>query len=193
MRSFWRPWMAPACTRGQAVVETALLLPILALLLVGIVEMSFILYAHVQVSNAAREAARAASLYRSTRFSTIDPSKADTTKCDGSIVGWSLDQVAKQAIVYRKLESSGCPNMTSTTVNYTSLGWLDPLPTTMWTVTVKNTSFIPQTNATDNPVAGSRATIELRYPYRLLVFSNLFPFLSDPIWISKSVDFEFHQ
>jgi uncharacterized protein (UPF0333 family) len=193
MRRFRKPWIGSSSTRGQAVVETALLLPILVLLLIGIAEFSFILYAHVQVSNAAREAARAASLYRSTRFSTIDSSKADTTKCDGSIVGWSLEQIVQQAIVYRELENSGCPKMTSTTVNYTSLGWLDPLPSTMWTVTIKNTTFIPQTSATANPTAGSRATVELKYPYRLLVFSNLIPYLSDPIWITKSVDFEFHQ
>src|SRR5215213_5995889 len=182
---------------GQSLVETALLLPILALLLIGVVEFGLILYANVQVANAAREAARAASLYRSTRFVTIDPSKSDTTNCDGSIVGWSLDQVVKQAIVYRELATSGgstgCPKMTSTTVNYTSLGWLDPLPSTTWIVTVKNTAFIPQTSATDMPVAGSRATVELKYPYRLVVLSNLFPYLSDPVWITKSVDFEFHQ
>ena len=182
---------------GQSLVEIALLLPVLALLLIGLIEFSLILYAHVQVANAAREAARAASLYRSTRFATIDPSKSDTTKCDGSIVGWSLDQVAKQAIVYRELETnggtSGCPKMTSSTIGYTSLGWLNPLPTTMWTVVINNSAFVPQTNASAMPVAGSRATVQLRYPYRLLVLSNLLPYLGDPIWITKSVDFEFHQ
>jgi hypothetical protein len=192
MRRFQKPWLGSPSTRGQAVVETALLLPILVLLLIGIAEFGFILYAHVQVSNAAREAARAASLYRSTRYSTIDPSQADTTKCDGSIKGWSLDQVVKQAIVYRQLDSSGCPKMTSTTVNYTSLGWLDPLPSTMWTVTIKNMTFT-QTDPEAMPDAGSRATVELKYPYRLLVLSNLIPYFSDPIWITKSVDFEFHQ
>jgi hypothetical protein len=196
-RSFLRPRIWHASVNGQSLVETALLLPIVALLLIGVVEFGLILYAHVQVANAAREAARAASLYRSTRFETIEPSKSDTTNCDGSILGWSLDQVVKQAIVYRELAtsggSSGCPKMTSTTVNYTSLGWLDPLPSTNWIVTITNTTFIPQTSATDNPVAGSRATVELKYPYRLMVLSNLFPYLSDPIWITKSVDFEFHQ
>jgi hypothetical protein len=196
-RSFLRLRIRHVSVDGQSLVETALLLPIVALLLIGVVEFGLILYAHVQVANAAREAARAASLYRSTRFETIEPSKSDTTNCDGSILGWSLDQVVKQAIVYRELTtsggSSGCPEMTSTTVNYTSLGWLDPLPSTNWIVTIKNTTFIPQTSATDNPVAGSRATVELKYPYRLMVLSNLFPYLSDPIWITKSVDFEFHQ
>src|SRR5207249_360536 len=52
---------------GQSMVEMALLLPILTLLLLGVIEFGFILYAHVQLANAAREAGRAASLYRSTR------------------------------------------------------------------------------------------------------------------------------
>jgi len=196
-RLFLRLRLRHPSVNGQSLVEVALLLPVVALLLIGVLEFGLILYAHVQVANAAREAARAASLYRSTRFATIDPSKSDTTNCDGSILGWSLDQVVKQAVVYRELTtsggSSGCPKMTSTTVLYTSLGWLDPLPSTMWTVTIKNTAFIPQTSATANPDAGSRATVELKYPYQLIVFSNLFPYLSDPIWITKSVDFEFHQ
>jgi hypothetical protein len=196
-RLFLRLHLRRIDANGQSLVEIALLLPVVALLLIGVVEFGLILYAHVQVANAAREAARAASLYRSTRFATIDPSKSDTTNCDGSILGWSLDQVVKQAVVYRELSASGgtsgCPKMTSTTVVYSSLGWLDPLPSTMWTVTITNTAFIPQTNATAMPDAGSHATVQLRYPYRLMILSNLFPYLSDPIWITKSVDIEFHQ
>ena len=175
-RLFLRLRLRHPSVHGQSLVEVALLLPVVALLLIGVLEFGLILYAHVQVANAAREAARAASLYRSTRFATIDPSKSDTTNCDGSILGWSLDQVVKQAVVYRELAtsggSSGCPKMTSTTVIYTSLGWLDPLPSTMWTVTIKNTAFIPQTSATAKPDAGSRATVELKYPYQLIVFSK---------------------
>src|SRR5690242_15696997 len=137
---FLRHHLRHTSLNGQSLIEIALLLPVVALLLIGVLEFGLILYAHVQVANAAREAARAASLYRSMRYATIDPSKSDTTNCDGSILGWSLDQVVKQAIVYRELTTSGgsagCPKMTSTTVIYTSLGWLDPLPSTMWTVTI---------------------------------------------------------
>ena len=99
---------------AQAVVEMALMLPFLAILLTGVFEFGMVLYAHVQVSNAVREAARAASLYRSTRYDAVDPTKADSVKCDGAILGWSLDQTIKQAIVYRPLTTQGCPDAVTT-------------------------------------------------------------------------------
>jgi Flp pilus assembly protein TadG len=176
------------CDNAQAVVEMALLLPILAVLLTGVFEFGMVLYAHVQVSNAVREAARAASLYRSTRFATIDPSKSDTVTCDGSIHGWSLNQAIKQAIVYRPLNTQGCPNSV-TTYNYTSLGWLDPNPTPSdWQVTLN-----PAQSGDTTPSAGTVATITLRYPYRLIVTSKFISWLSDPVWIQKSVQIEYQN
>lgn len=50
--------------RGQALVETALMITVLTVLLMGLIEFGFILWAHVQVSNATREGARAGSLWR---------------------------------------------------------------------------------------------------------------------------------
>jgi TadE-like protein len=181
----WRRKRASA----QSLVELALVVPLLIVLLTGVFEFGLILYAHVQVSNAAREAARAASLYRSTRFATIESGKADSTKCDGSLLGWSIDQTAQQAIVYRAVETSGskkgCPN-SSGAIQATSLGWLDPNPSTTWTVSVDGTTFV---NGLPEP--GTQATVKLRYPYKLQVISNLFAFFSDPMWIEKSVKFEY--
>lgn len=48
--------------RGQAFVELALILPILALLLLAIVQFAFILAAQIGVANAVREAARVAAV-----------------------------------------------------------------------------------------------------------------------------------
>ncbi len=50
--------------RGQSLVEIALLLPILIILFLGIAEVGFYLFSHVQVANAARTGARAGSLCR---------------------------------------------------------------------------------------------------------------------------------
>jgi Flp pilus assembly protein TadG len=173
---------------AQAVVEMALLLPLLAVLLTGVFEFGMVLFAHVQVSNAVREAARAASLYRSTRFATIDPSKSDTVICDGSILGWSLNQTIKQAIAYRPLDTQGCPTSV-TTYDYTSLGRLDPNPTpSAWQVTLN-----PAQSGGTMPSAGSIATVTLRYPYRLIVISNFISSLSDPVWIQKSVQIEYQN
>src|SRR5215208_6809247 len=106
---------------GQSLVETALILPMLALLLIGAVEFSFLLYAQVQVANAAREAARAGSLYRSTRYTYADTNKT----CD--VKGWSLQNVVDQAVVSRLPLNAGCRD-SSAPVTSTSLGRLDPAP-----------------------------------------------------------------
>jgi Flp pilus assembly protein TadG len=50
--------------RGNSLVETALVLPVLLVLFLGIVEVAFLLFAHVQVANATREGARLGSLCR---------------------------------------------------------------------------------------------------------------------------------
>ena len=50
--------------RGNSLVETALVLPSLLILFLGIVEVGFFLFSHVQVTNAAREGARYGSLCR---------------------------------------------------------------------------------------------------------------------------------
>ncbi len=50
-------------TEGQALVETAVLLPFLLLLVMGIIEFGLIFYGYVRVSNATREGARTGSLW----------------------------------------------------------------------------------------------------------------------------------
>ena len=176
---------------AQSLVELALLIPLLIVLLTGVFEFGLILYAHVQVSNAAREAARAASLYRSTRFITFidDKGNFNPAQCVSGVDGWSLEQTAQQAIVYRALKTSGkdagCPN-SSGAIQATSLGWLDPNPSASWTVSVDGTTF-----ENDLPKPGTQATVKLRYPYKLQIISNLFAFFSDPTWIEKSVKFEY--
>jgi Flp pilus assembly protein TadG len=182
-------------SNGQALVEMAIITPLLIILLTGVFEFGLVLYAHVQVSNAAREAARAASLYRSTRFVTInDTTDPDKVKCDAAspISGWTLDQTVQQAIVYRALISSGskqgCPN-SSGAIQATSLGWLAPNPTPTWTVEVNGTTL----DSNNLPVPGTQATVKLRYPYQLQVISNFFSYFSSPFWIEKSVKFEYQS
>src|SRR5438874_2437183 len=49
--------------RGQAIVETALLLPILMLLVMGTADLGRVFYYSIAVTNAAREAARQGTYY----------------------------------------------------------------------------------------------------------------------------------
>lgn len=48
--------------KGQSLVEIALILPIVLILFLGLTEVGFFLYSHVQVANAAREGARYGTL-----------------------------------------------------------------------------------------------------------------------------------
>jgi len=50
--------------RGQSLVEIALVVPILLVLFLGIAEVGFFLFSHVQVANATRSGARVGSLCR---------------------------------------------------------------------------------------------------------------------------------
>ncbi len=50
--------------RGQSLVEIALVLPVILIIFLGIAEVGFLLFSHVQVANATREGARYASLCR---------------------------------------------------------------------------------------------------------------------------------
>jgi len=48
---------------GQALVETALMIMVVLLLLMGIIEFGFVFFAYVRVSNAAREGARSGAVW----------------------------------------------------------------------------------------------------------------------------------
>ena len=168
---------------AQSLVEMALVIPLLVLLLTGVFEFGLVLYAHVQVSNAAREGARAASLYRSTRFHY--DKNGNLVKCDG-IDGWTLARTVSQAIAHRPLDNDlACPD-DSKDYDYTALGWLDPNTSPTWAVTIN-----PSLSAGAMPDAGTRVTVTLVYPYHLQIISNVLPILQDPISISKSVEAEY--
>ncbi len=60
--SIWAGASFHARPKGQALVELAIVLPILALLLLGIIQFAFIFAAQIGVTNAVREAARIAAV-----------------------------------------------------------------------------------------------------------------------------------
>ncbi len=88
--------------RGQAAVEMALTLPILLLILFGIIVSVFTFYAYIQVSNAAREGARAGSLYRLT----------------GTTSGLSFDQTVQAAIYDSSTGKSALGNLSPIPPNF---------------------------------------------------------------------------
>jgi Flp pilus assembly protein TadG len=64
--------------RGQSLVEIALVLPILIILFLGIAEVGFLLFSHVQVTNAARAGAREGSLCRASKNCTTLPTVVES-------------------------------------------------------------------------------------------------------------------
>jgi Flp pilus assembly protein TadG len=83
---------------GQAIVETALIITVVLLLLMGIIEFGLLFFTYVRVSNAAREGARAGSLWLVDR--KADDGYYDPTLCGEvrAAVKSELDQAADSDI-----------------------------------------------------------------------------------------------
>ena len=148
---------------GQSAVEVALVLPALVVLLFGIIISGFVFYAFIQVSNAAREGARAGSACRLT-----------------SNVTAYCDDAAKQAV---------CD---STTGN-SSLGYLAPPPSahcqfSSFNVTRDVVVFSSGSLSAPNP--GDQLTVQVAYSYTVPVLSSFVPMFPRPIVIRRSVMME---
>ena len=147
--------------RGQAAVEMALLLPVLVMLLFGIIMSGFTFYAFIQVSNAAREGARAGSLYRITQATS----------------GLTLVQTVRQAIYDPGTGS-------------TALGFLTPTGSS-FNVTSDVSVPTPVDVDGDGTISsGDRLTVTVTYRYTLPVLSLLLPVFPQPIVIVRSVEMD---
>ncbi len=94
-----------ASTRGQSIVELALVLPLFTMVLCGIIVLGIGIFYQQQVSNAAREAARYAAIHSATARCPVvgqwDPSPKPPTydRCDRPQESWPLMTAAgRQAI-----------------------------------------------------------------------------------------------
>lgn len=146
--------------RGQATVEAALLLPMLVVLLLGIILSGFTFYAFIQVSNAAREGARAGSVYRLTQAGS----------------GLSLEQTVKKAIYDSGTDESalGFLSPTSPSFNVNS----DVVVT--WT----------DVDVDSLPSSGDQVKVQVTYRYTLPIVSGLLPMFPQPIVIVRDVMME---
>ncbi len=149
---------------GQSAVEIALLLPLLLLILFGIIVSVFTFYAYIQVSNAAREGARAGSLYRITYPTT------------GSSPTLSLlNQTVQQAIY-----DPGPPVVSA----------LGTLPISAGSFNVTSDVGVIYSGDATNPRPGDVVTVTVGYSYTLPIVSAALPMFPQPLRLVRAVVME---
>lgn len=146
--------------QGQATVEIALLIPILLVLLFGLIMAGFTFYAFIQVSNAAREGARAGSLWRITN----------------AVSGLTLDQTVKRAIY-----DSGS--------GQSALGFLSPTSPSFDVDSDVATTWV-DVDGDGDVSSSDQVTAEVTYRYTIPIVSVLLPMFPQPITIVRTVMME---
>src|SRR5437762_7539795 len=114
-------------TRGQSMVEFALIVPLLFLFILGIIEMGYALFVYTSVQNAAREGARAAAVRPC-------PTSSDTAAIEQLTVSRMPALVNTSAIApvisYSDPSMADFGTTVTVTLNY-SFPLLDPLTSSL--------------------------------------------------------------
>jgi len=117
--------------RGAAVVEFALLLPLLLVITFGIIEFSIALYDKAVITNASREAARAGVIYSSPRLTNTQISTVATNYCQNYLISLGGTVVPTVSVSHPSGTNSGNPLTVTVSYGYRSLGMssvVDPMP-----------------------------------------------------------------
>jgi hypothetical protein len=157
---------------GQSAVEMALVLPLLLLILFGIIVSVFMLQAYDQVSNAAREGARAGSMYRITQAGS----------------GLSLDDAVRMAIYDDK---GTVPKTDDVSALGSLLATSPSFDVTGTDVTCTLNGIICSDFDNNNlPRPGDRVRVKITYRYTMPVVSEALPMFPQPIVIAREVVME---
>jgi Flp pilus assembly protein TadG len=148
---------------GQSAVEVALLLPGLIILLMGMIAAGMAFYAFIQVTNAAREGARAGSMIRSTQ--TINS---------------SMDTTVENAICNASAGTSALGFLTPPSNCSSSSFHVTTDVTTTWDYQASTSAF----------TAGDKFHVVITYRYTMPVFSAMMPMFPRPILIKRTVFME---
>ena len=108
--------------RGAAAIEFALVLPMLAALLFGLIELSFALYNKAILTNAAREAARAGIVYAKPRVTTTAISNVASNYATDLLVTFGTN--SPPAVSVDQSGGTAAGNPLKVTVSYTYTGLL---------------------------------------------------------------------
>lgn len=136
--------------KGAAVVEFAVILPLLLLIVFGIVEFGFMLYNKAMITNAAREGARYGIVAATTRKSSTQIS----------------DEVAKYCSDFLVTFSSGADPGPTTNVCVTDL---DEDGNTVSFICPANPALLSTSSVAS---AEDLITVEVTYDYRFIILPN---------------------
>lgn len=153
--------------QGQSAVEVAIMLPILLILMFGIAASGFMFFGYIQVSNAAREGARAGSLYRITRFDT----------------GWTLAETVQHAIYDSDTGESALGYLP---INASSFVVSNDVETTLEDGNPSDTCPLDE----DNPCSGDKLNVQVTYRYTQPLLSAFSPVFPQPLVIVRNVMME---
>ena len=105
---------------GTAIVEFAIVLPLLFLILMGIIEFSFVLYDKAVLTNASREGARAGIVSQSPRVDDAKIKQTVTDYCKTFLITFGADILEDTDIVISPASRDGLPfgSDLTVTVNY---------------------------------------------------------------------------
>jgi Flp pilus assembly protein TadG len=112
--------------QGQSLVEVALVIPALLILFLGIAELGFYLYTHVQIANATREGARRGSLCRLNNYclgTALPDAVTEAVKVEAQalkIVPGTNTQVTVQPSSLSGPPATGSPITVTVVYDYTS-------------------------------------------------------------------------
>lgn len=121
-------------SRGQSLVEFALVMPVFLLLLGGVIDFGFMFYSRITVINAAREGARGA-------VTAIDNPTSIPSMVDSSVASAASGLVAADLS-----DTATCVGIAQAKCDFAAGGQPDPLPgdAVSVTVTYKYHSFFAQ-------------------------------------------------
>jgi Flp pilus assembly protein TadG len=106
--------------RGTAIVEFAIILPLLLVLLFGIIEFGIILYDKAVITNASREGARAGIVSQDPRVSDSEIKQVVKNYCQSYLVTFGSDAIDDAHIAITPANRDGLPfgSDLTVTVNY---------------------------------------------------------------------------
>lgn len=187
---------------GQSLVEFALAAPLLALVLIGLAEFGFVLYAHVQVANAAREGARAGGLYLSARFHysgcVNQPGHPCPTNYGNGGDCWDFRPWVENALVQHLRNADGC-DLSGYDTAVHAFGTLNPaqcggsVSRNCWVLETLSVGTSTAASGGQNDVTwitshiGDPITLTLRYRYEMPFVGSFLNILSNPVDIRKTV------